>query len=168
MHLDPAKSTKRPVGAARPFPWRCRHCGRHEVYPAVIRYDAEDRYDGRLYAFTVPKLNAPVCRACKQMVVTIDVDDQINAALREHLHLLKPAEMRAALARVGMTQKEAAERLGVAEETLSRWLNDVQIQSRAMDNLLRAFFAFPAVREALQSHDPHLGLADASGQLTSS
>jgi len=48
-----------------------------------------------------------------------------------------------------MTQKEAAERLGIAEATLSRWLTDTQIQSRALDNLLRVFFAFPVVREAL-------------------
>ena len=94
------------------------------------------------------------------MVGTLEVDDQINAALRAHLHLLTPADMRAALARIGLTQKDAAERLGIAEETLSRWLNETQIQSRAMDNLLRAFFAFPAVRDALQAHDPQLGLSD--------
>jgi hypothetical protein len=159
--------TKRPVGADRPFPWRCRHCGQQEVYPAVIRYDAEDRYDGHLYAFTVPGLEAPVCRSCKKMVVTLDVDDQINAALRAHLHLLTPAEMRAGLARIGLTQKEAAERMGIAEETLSYWLTQTQIQSRAMDNLLRTFFAFPAVRDALQLHDPQFGLADVQPQSVS-
>jgi transcriptional regulator with XRE-family HTH domain len=70
--------------------------------------------------------------------------------------------MRIALARIGLSQKDAAERLGIAEETLSRWLNESQIQSRAMDNLLRAFFAFPAVRSALsgKSQDPRLGSAD--------
>jgi transcriptional regulator with XRE-family HTH domain len=78
------------------------------------------------------------------------------------LHLLTPEEMRAALERVGITQKEAADRLGIAEATLSRWLSETQIQSRAMDNLLRVFFAFPQVRTALNrdSQDPQLGTAD--------
>ena len=65
-----------------------------------------------------------------------------------------------------MTQKKAAERLGIAEATLSRWLNETQIQSRAMDNLLRVFFAFPQVRSALsgEGQDPQLGATDVSRQ----
>jgi len=61
-----------------------------------------------------------------------------------------------------MTQKEAADRLGIAEATLSRWLNETQIQSRAMDKWLRVFFAFPQVRAALdrRGQDPDLGIAD--------
>jgi DNA-binding transcriptional regulator YiaG len=150
------------VGAERPFPWRCRHCGKDQVHLQAISYDAEVRHDGRLHQFTIARLEAPVCRNCRKMVVTEAVDDQINAALRAQLHLLTPAEIEAALMRVGMTQKEAAERLGIAEATLSRWLNESQIQTRAMDNLLRAFFAFPQVRTALNgsSQDPRLGISD--------
>jgi len=128
-------------------------------------YDAEIRHDGRLYTFTIPHLDIPVCQACGEKVFTEKVDDQINAALRSHLHLLTPAEMRAALERVGMTQKQAADRLGIAEATLSRWLNETQIQSRAMDNLLRVFFAFPQVRTALngEAQDPQLGVEHEKG-----
>ena len=127
---------------------------------STICYEAEIRHDGRLYTFTIPHLDIPVCQACGEKVFTEKVDDQINAALRSHLHLLTPAEMRAALERVGMTQKQAADRLGIAEATLSRWLNETQIQSRAMDNLLRVFFAFPQVRTALNgdAQDPQLGV----------
>jgi DNA-binding transcriptional regulator YiaG len=92
--------------------------------------------------FAVPNLELPVFRACGNKVFTEKVDDQINAALRFELRLLTPNEVRKALARVNMTQKEAAERLGIAEATLSRWLNETQIQSSAMDNLLRVFLRF--------------------------
>ncbi|MBI3411560.1 MAG: hypothetical protein HY040_24795 [Planctomycetes bacterium] len=151
--------SKRPVGADRPFPWRCRKCGKSQVQMATIRYDAEARHDGRLYAFTVPDLAIPICRACGEKVFTEKVDDQINSALRSHLRLLTPAEIRAALERIGMTQKVIADRLGIAEATLSRWLTETQIQSRAMDNLLRVYFAFPDVRSALlgQEQDPRIG-----------
>jgi len=114
-----------------------------------IRYDAEVRHDGRLHRFTIPDLDIPVCQACGHKVFTETVDDQINAALRSHLNLLTPDEMRAALERIQLTQKETAERLGIAEATLSRWLNHTQIQSRAMDNWMRVFFTFPQVRSAL-------------------
>jgi DNA-binding transcriptional regulator YiaG len=117
----------------------------------TTRYDAEIRHDGRLYSFTIPRLDIPVCRACGEKVLTEKVDDRINVALRAHLHLLTPAQMRAALERVNMTQKKAADSLGIAEATLSRWLNETQIQSRAMDNLLRLFFEFPEVRSFLHS-----------------
>lgn len=153
MPANHAKQTKRRVGTERPFPWRCRHCAKNEVVMGTVSYDAEIRHDGRVYSFTIPELNLPVCKACGEKVFTEKVDDQISRALRLHLHLLSPEEMRAGLDRLKLTQKDAAERLGIAEATLSRWLTDTQIQSRALDNLLRVFFAFPEVREALHGED---------------
>src|SRR6266446_4600156 len=128
MNANPTSKPKRPFGAERPFPWRCRHCGASDVYLATIRFDTDERYDGRDYHLTIPSLEAPVCRACHQMVVTEKVDDQLNAALRAHLHLLTPEEIRAGLEHVGMSQKDAAESLGIADEILSSWLNEFQIQ----------------------------------------
>ena len=120
MHPNQAKQTERPAGAERPFPWRCRHCGKNEVVMATVSYDAEIRHDGRVYAFTIPHLALPICQVCGERVFTVKVDEQISAALRSHLRLLSPEEIRAGLERLNMTQKEAAERLGIAEATTSR------------------------------------------------
>lgn len=165
MNHEPTQP-KRPQQADRPFPWRCRKCGQHLVYPTTISYDEEVRYDGRLHAFTIPNLTLPVCQSCGEKVFTEKVEDQITAALRAHIHLLAPEEIRAGLDRLQLTPREAAERLGIAEETLSFWLDEVQIQSRAMDNLLRVFFAFPQVRTALSgtAQDPLLGIQAAHPQ----
>src|SRR5438445_777368 len=130
MNNSHPKTTKRPFCAARPFPWKCHHCFKNAVDMATVSYDTEVRHDGRLHKFTVPELRIPVCEACGQKVFTEKVDDQISAALRCHLHLLCPEEIRAGLERLNMTQREAADRLGIAEATLSRWLTDTQIQSR--------------------------------------
>jgi len=166
MHADHEKASKRPFNGDRPFPWRCRRCGKTQVVMTTTSYDAEVRHDGRLHAFTIPRIDIPVCQACREQVFTEKVDDQINAALRSHLQLLTPEEMRTALRRINLSQKEAAERMGLAEATLSRWLNEAQIQSRAMDNLLRVFFAFPEVRIALSgdAQDPYLGTGDITGE----
>jgi hypothetical protein len=82
-HSEP----KRPLNADRPFPGRCRDCGERQVVMTTISYGAEVRHDGRLYAFTVPSLELPVCQACGSKVFTENVDDQISAALRLSLDL---------------------------------------------------------------------------------
>lgn len=142
-------------------PARCHHCRKTEVVPITIEYQASVRHDGRLHEFTIPALQISACRACGEKVFTEQVDEQINNALRAHLHLLTPSQIRDGLKQVGLTQKEAARRLGIAEATLSRWLSGAQIQSRALDNLLRTYFAFPQVREALsgEPYDPQFGVA---------
>jgi transcriptional regulator with XRE-family HTH domain len=124
----------------------------------TVSYDAEIRHDGRVHAFTIPELHIPVCQACGEKVFTESVEDQEFAALRAHLHLLSPEDMRKGLERLNLTQKEAAKRIGIAEATLSHWLTDTQIQSRAMDNLLRLFLAFAVVRDALPGEDQDDGL----------
>ena len=44
------------------------------------------------------------------------------------------------LKRLNLTQKEFAERIGIAQQTISRWMGNVQMQSRAIDNLMRLVF----------------------------
>jgi putative zinc finger/helix-turn-helix YgiT family protein len=121
---------------------------------ATVEYSAEAKHDGRSYQFTIPALEIPVCRDCGEKVFTEHTDRQIGEALRAHLQLLTPEQIENALQKLNFTQKEAAQRLGIAEATLSRWLNESQIQSRSMDKLLRVFFAFPQVREALAGELP--------------
>src|SRR5271166_4414840 len=147
MNVKQSVELKRPIGAARPFPWRCRHCGKTTVRMATIQYQVDAPYDGRSYAITIPELNIPVGSECGQKVVTEKVDEQIKSALRAHLRLMTPEEIRAGLNRINMTQNEVAARLGIAEATMSRWLGSSQIQSRAMDNFLRVFFSFPQIQD---------------------
>jgi DNA-binding transcriptional regulator YiaG len=166
MASDNFQTAKQPRDADQPLPWQCNHCGNNAVNMATIEYAAEVRHDGRLYAFTIPKLRIPICGECGEKVFTDDVDRQVNEALRSHLKFISPAKIRDALRRLDLSQKELAERLGIAEATISRWLSGSQIQTRSMDRLLRIFFAFPQVRSALcgESMDPELGAVDAVSQ----
>jgi ribosomal protein L37E len=91
MPLEEMPSSKYPPHAARPFPWRCRRCGKDEVFMATMECSAEAKHDGRLYQFTIPALETPVCRACGEKVFTERSDRQIGEALQAHLQLLTPA-----------------------------------------------------------------------------
>jgi putative zinc finger/helix-turn-helix YgiT family protein len=143
----------------KPFPWRCLQCLKRDVFPATIPYTAEVNHDGRLYQVELAALVIPRCRACGELVFSGQVDEQITAALRAQLRLLTPAQIREGRTTLGLMQRELAERLGVAEATISRWETGTLIQSRAMDNLLRAYFALPELRAALRGpeQDPQFG-----------
>lgn len=138
-----------PEPKIKPFPWRCPACSKREVRTAVVSYTAEIKHDGRLHTIPVPGLRVPKCDACGELVFGNEADGQIIAALRAKLGLLTPEEVRGGRESLGLTQKEFAERLGVAAETVSRWETGSLIQSRAMDNLLRLFLTLPEVRRAL-------------------
>jgi putative zinc finger/helix-turn-helix YgiT family protein len=143
----------------KPFPWRCLKCRKRDVFPTIIPYTAEVTHDGRLYEVALPALEVPRCRSCGELVFTNRVDEQITDALRARLRLLTPAQIREGRKSLRLLQQELAERLGVAEATISRWETGTLIQSRAMDNLLRAYFALPEVRAALRGaeQDPAFG-----------
>jgi putative zinc finger/helix-turn-helix YgiT family protein len=146
----------------RPYPWECPSCLEGEVYPTTVPYTAEIKHDGLLHTIHVPSLEIPQCRSCGELLFSDHADEQINYALRAHLHLLTPSQIRRRRKQLGLNQGDLAERIGAAEGTISRWETGALIQSRAMDNLLRVFFGLRAVRAVLvgSSQDPNLGLAD--------
>lgn len=143
----------------RPFPRPCPECGKEEVYATTIPYDAEVKHDGRLHKFHIVALQVNKCVACGEILFDNVTDDQISQALRDHLGLLSPQQIREALRTLGLKQKGLGDRIGVAPETISRWISGTHIQSRAMDTLMRLFFAFENVRSALSSvPDQNLGV----------
>lgn len=135
------------------YPVRCVDCGQKQVRPAVIRHQLQKNHDGRLHDLVIERLPVDRCEACGEIYFNNESDEAISAALRAALRLLTPAEIRANIASLGIQQKRLAECLGVAAETLSRWLNGSMIQTRAMDNLLRAYFGCAEVRAKLTGAD---------------
>lgn len=133
----------------RPFPWRCATCGKDEVYLATISYTAKISHDGRRHEFEIPDLRVAKCQSCGELLFSVSADEQVEAALRAHLRLLAPEQIREQRKALGLSQKDVAERTGIAEATISRWESGAMIQSRAMDNFLRVFFAVPQARDAL-------------------
>lgn len=133
----------------KPFPWKCSRCKERTVRPAVVPYSVDVGHDGRSYQVVVPDLEVPKCMRCGKLVFDDAANLRVTREFRVQLGLLEPAEIRGRREELGLTQRELANLLGIAEATLSRWETGIQIQQRAFDRFLRVFFALPEVRRKL-------------------
>ena len=136
---------------ARNYPKRCGKCGQKQMHLATMPYAAAIEHDGRTYRVEIPALTAPRCKNCKSISIDDEADRQISAAFRREARLLAPDEIRQGRERLGLTQKQFANLLGIGEATVSRWETGSQIQQRAMDRLLRVCLSSPAAVELLRN-----------------
>lgn len=134
---------------SKPFPWKCRNCGKIAVRSAIVSYPVELEYDGRTYKFTVDGLKSPQCQVCQEIFPDAEANREISTAFRSHAKLLTPQQIRRNRETLGLTQRQMAALLSVAEASISRWETGAQIQQRSLDKLLRLFFASSAVRGSL-------------------
>jgi len=137
----------------KPFPWKCQNCGQRAVHDDVVSYPVSVEYDNRTYNLTVPGLKAPRCQKCGEVFPDAEANRQISAAFRYHAKLLTPQQVRNNRVKLGLTQKQIAGALAVAEASISRWETGAQIQQRSLDRLLRLFFEYQQVREALMDEE---------------
>jgi putative zinc finger/helix-turn-helix YgiT family protein len=113
------------------------------------RYSISVDHDGRGYDLVVDDLEVLQCENCGAMVLEDSANKRISDALRRAVGLLLPEEIVANRNRLGLTQKQLASHLRIAESTLCRWETGAQIQQRAMDGLLRVFFQSAEARAIL-------------------
>jgi DNA-binding transcriptional regulator YiaG len=142
---------KSAVNRDKPYPLRCAECWKPELWPATIPYDAEILHDGRLHKFHIPALNVDQCRACGEIMFSNRTSQELSTALRAHVGLLQPSQIRERLDALGLSPEQFAEGLGVDHAAVADWLEGLQIPSRAMDNLMRVFLQFEEVRTALSA-----------------
>jgi putative zinc finger/helix-turn-helix YgiT family protein len=131
---------------------------------ATIPYTTEVGHDGRTYTVTIPDLEVGRCERCGEIVLPRDASKRITETFRQQLGHLRPEQIRERRESLGLTQKELAKLIGSADATLSRLETGGQIQHRALDRILRLFFAFENVRTALADEATlaRLGLEDHS------
>ena len=119
----------------------------------------EIKYDGAIRQVPVDGMPEWHCAICDVSTLHDESDEILEDALRKHMRLLQPSELRTARESLGLKQKELADLTGCASESLSRWETGAVLQSRAYDRLLRLFFHLPEAREMLVDleSDPTLG-----------
>jgi putative zinc finger/helix-turn-helix YgiT family protein len=140
----------------KPHPWKCGTCRAKAVNPVVIEtYQTSRSHDNRAYDLEIPHLEAARCEVCGTIVLGDEAEGRVEEALRAKAGLLEPGAIRSLRESLGLTQKQLAEDLQIAESTLSRWETGAQIQQRAMDRFLRTYFQFSKVQAFLRSGAPH-------------
>lgn len=152
----------------KPHPWKCGTCFERAVFPATLpTYQTSLDHDGRTYEVELTDYQVFQCGRCGAVQLDDEAEDRLTRALRAAAGLLEPAVIRARREALGLTQKELANLLMIAESTLSRWETGARIQQRVMDRLLRAFFDLEPLREYFRSlesssvlaseptHEPH-------------
>lgn len=140
----PAKSS--PKG----FPRYCDRCRDKSVWPATVSYRSNVRHDGDLHCVDLPQLTVPRCQKCGELYFDNAAEEQVSRALRGQLQLLQPEQIRLNRLALNLSAREMAECLGTSAAQLTAWEEGLEFQSRAIDNLLRAFFALTEVRAALR------------------
>jgi putative zinc finger/helix-turn-helix YgiT family protein len=134
----------------RSYPQRCGKCGRRAMRLATVPYAVTIDHDGRAYRVELLELKVPQCAHCHTISIDDEADRQISAAFRRAARLLAPEEIRQGREKLGLTQKQFGNLLGVGEATVSRWETGAQIQQRALDRFIRVCLASPAAVELLR------------------
>lgn len=136
------------------IPRKCTECGKKSfVITILAEYRVSLKHDGQSYEVIVPQFRVQQCRECGEITLDHDAGLQLDNALRRTVGLLMPVEITAGRKRLGLTQKQLADSLGISDCTLSRWESGVQFQQRAMDRYLRSYFEVSALRDFLTDLD---------------
>lgn len=138
---------------------KCHQCGSEMVHRIAPAHRVKMRYEGSPQDVLVENMPEWHCAACGLSVTDGESDEALQNALRVHVGLLNPQQIKAGLRELRISQDKFAERLGCAAESVSRWLNGAVLQSRAYDRLMRIYFHFPEVRGLLENFttDSHFG-----------
>ncbi|MBI5863390.1 MAG: type II toxin-antitoxin system MqsA family antitoxin [Planctomycetes bacterium] len=131
---------------------RCGACGQRNLAHTKQRYEREISHDGRPpVKIVIPDLEVVACMNSKcppdHPDHSVIWDDpalwRITIETYRQLGLLTPNEIRSGRERLGRTQQELQELLGLGGNTLSRWESGRVYQSWALDTLLRLVFRDP-------------------------
>ena len=132
---------------------KCGNCREKQLRLLTVPYRTTRHHDGQDYELSLPDVVLLACSACGNRIVPMDSEERLMVALRQAAVLLTPEEIRDNRVRVGLSQEKLASELGVSADTLSRWEAGLLIQSRALDNYLRAFFSLPTLRSFLSKSE---------------
>jgi len=144
----------------REFSPRCGNCRQRTMALVPVAYTTSFTHDGRQYTVTIPDFVVPKCSNCGTISLDPMATEAIEIAFRKQAGLLTPAQIRQQRLALGLTQQALADQIGIGVHTLCRWETGGQIQQRAFDRILRAFFKVPELREAL-ADDSRLHIAEA-------
>ncbi len=129
----------------------CVNCVKKVEMSTNFYYTETRLHEGLEYTVSLQAYTGFQCTKCEEVYHTKHSENQIFCELKNVIGLLQTEEIRAGLKKTGYSQRGFAELTGIAEEVVSRWVNNRQMQSRSLDNFMRVFFNVKEARHVLAS-----------------
>ena len=132
----------------------CPKCGAHQT-----RYTVREEVEVKGKKTTYRDEVSYKCEKCKAETSLDDLEDPLIIKKRLQLSekgFLTDVDIKRIRKKLGLNQKDMAEKLGVGVKTFTRYETLVVHQSRAMDNLLRILDEYPDAIKIFKSKSQSL------------
>lgn len=128
----------------------CPLCGKGKLLEMQGNFTTQvDGPGGNPIMLTVPGITWRRCDSCNEEMLGEEASAAITVSHRSALKLLTADEIRSIRQRLGKTQAQMSELLGIGEKTYCRWESGTHFQSEAFDRYLRALQASPDLVDLL-------------------
>jgi len=132
----------------------CSICGEGKLRRETSDFRAEFKDgSGAAHEVLVPNVSKNVCDKCGDFILDEESENKISAAQRTAMGLLGAHELQAFRKRLGKTQEEMSELLGLGKKTWCRWESNDYFQNESLDRYLRLLIFAPANVKALENID---------------
>lgn len=135
---------------------RCFNCGseRMEERSGSFRFDPPANIPGGI--IVIPDATWRECANCGEQLLPPELQQRLAETSRTRQGLLLPRRIKAVREKLGLTQVQMAERLGIGEKTYTRWEAGRSIQNKSSDNLIRLMDRSPEQFAAIEAQrDPN-------------
>ncbi|MFK7912099.1 MAG: type II TA system antitoxin MqsA family protein [Akkermansiaceae bacterium] len=107
-------------------------------------------------AITVPKVDMERCSHCGESFLTPTGSQQVSDYIDHITDAITTEELQKFLDQYKLTQKKAAEILGIGGKNFSRWLNGKQRVSTSMSKYIRTLTAVPEALLFLKNREAQI------------
>ena len=135
--------------------YSCPLCGEVTMQKVcgTFRMDPPQNIPGG--AIEIPDATWEECSACEELILSAELEGQLDEVRYHRLGLLRPTEIMAVRERAGLSQTAMAQFVGAGEKTYNRWESGRSIQNKSSDNLIRLADQFPELFIQLEAQrDP--------------
>jgi HTH-type transcriptional regulator/antitoxin MqsA len=147
---------------------RCPNCGSQsvELRDGTYRFQPPPNIPGGL--MVIQNATWEECGNCGEQLLSPELNRQLEELSIARQGLLPPRQIKAIRDKLGLSQTEMAERLGVGEKSYTRWESGRSIQNKSSDNLIRLMDRSPeqfSAIEAQRNPERSMKIADYFKQL---
>jgi len=116
---------------------KCPLCGEGVLEDDIVDHDTYIRKGARNVKITIKNLAIKRCTKCKEDFVPKEAVEQLQTEKHKRRGLLTLEQLKEIRTKLGYTQEEMAELLGLGKKTYFRWEKGLFLQNKAMDRYVR-------------------------------